>query len=185
MQHATLYRHSYTLLIERCDCFPHHGVPVLWPNLLLGHVLCLQVLMILDSENPTQFADLLNQFRGRRVVLTLGDLYRLYKGVAAKKVVNKNDVAGLEQLVKQLRALGIVLYYQPQQWDEDGNITQHLVLVLADPFGIQFLKAFAASPGRLVLLDATGGTNTYGYLLHAFGGGRVQVGRARSVHAHL
>jgi hypothetical protein len=111
--------------------------------------------------------------RERRNWMTRAEIRREAKGVAEGKRVCKNDVVGLAQQLQNLQALGAnspVILNQEQLLDNDGNIKQHLALGLADPFGLQFLKAFAASEGRIVLMDATGGTNTYGYLLYALVG---------------
>lgn len=53
-----------------------------------------------------------------------------------------------------------------QERDAEGNIKEDLVVVLADKFGLAMLNAFGAGDDRMVLLDATGGTNPYGYLLY-------------------
>ncbi|KAG5188243.1 hypothetical protein JKP88DRAFT_136992, partial [Tribonema minus] len=40
-------------------------------------------------------------------------------------------------------------------------------IVVAVAFGIAMLDAFGAGDDRMVLLDATGGTNKYGYQLYS------------------
>lgn len=47
--------------------------------------------------------------------------------------------------------------------DENGSVTQHFCAILASAFGLSMLGAFGAGDDRMVLLDATGGTNKYGY----------------------
>lgn len=46
-------------------------------------------------------------------------------------------------------------------------ITEHMCVVLADVFGVAMLNAFGAGEDRMVLLDATGGTNKYGYQFYS------------------
>jgi hypothetical protein len=55
-------------------------------------------------------------------------------------------------------------------WQErgaDGDIVKPFVAVIADKFGLAMLDAFAAGDDRMAFLDATGGTNKYGYQLYS------------------
>lgn len=51
--------------------------------------------------------------------------------------------------------------------DADGNIAKHFTAVVASSFGLAMLEAFGTGEDRMVLLDATGGTNKYGYQLYS------------------
>jgi MULE transposase domain len=50
---------------------------------------------------------------------------------------------------------------------EDGTISKHFCVIVAEQFGLAMLNAFGAGEDRMVLLDATGGTNKYGYQLYS------------------
>jgi hypothetical protein len=54
-----------------------------------------------------------------------------------------------------------------QERGADKSIAQPFCVILATTFGLRMLDAFGAGEDRMVLLDATGGTNTYGYPLYA------------------
>jgi hypothetical protein len=114
-------------------------------------------------------SDFLASFGSRRGRLSMQDIKNQQKQLAREQRILDIDVLAVEQLVGHLAGLGAanpVLLYQPQQLDAEGEISQHLVLVMADPFGLAMLDAFGAGDDRLVLLDATGGTLYYGYQLH-------------------
>lgn len=111
----------------------------------------------------------LQSFTGRRQRLSLQQVKNIAKQVARQSRVHDNDVLAIEELISSWEPLGPdnpVLFYQPQQTDAEGNITQHFVLVLASSFGLDMINAFGAGDDRMVLLDATGGTNQYGYQLY-------------------
>ena len=54
-----------------------------------------------------------------------------------------------------------------QERDTDSNIAKHFAAIVASNFGLAMLEAFGAGEDRMVLLDATGGTNKYGYQLYS------------------
>jgi hypothetical protein len=118
----------------------------------------------------TKLGDYAASFAGRATHLTIEACKRLQKRVAYNARLDSNDVAATDRLVLHvLPAMGSnnpVLHYQGQERGADGTITKHLELVLGDPFGLKMLEAAGAGPNRMVLLDATGGTNVYGYQLH-------------------
>jgi MULE transposase domain len=49
---------------------------------------------------------------------------------------------------------------------QDGSIDKAFCVILAGQFGLAMLNAFGAGADRMVLMDATGGTNKYGYQLY-------------------
>jgi len=111
----------------------------------------------------------LQSFVGRRQRLYYRDVKNLQKQLAREQKLHDNDVLAIEDLISSWEALGSdspVLFYQPQQLDADGNIEQHFVLVLSSSFGLAMINAFGAGEDRMVLMDATGGTNQYGYQLY-------------------
>jgi MULE transposase domain len=48
----------------------------------------------------------------------------------------------------------------------DGSIDKPFCVIIAGQFGLAMLNAFGAGEDRMVLMDATGGTNKYGYQLY-------------------
>jgi hypothetical protein len=132
-----------------------------------------QVVSILDKEvdkhADAQGAEYLESFTGRRKRLTLEDVKRIDKRRAREARPEANDVTAVQQLLARLQELGEnnpVLFHQEQRLDPAGDIVQDFVLVVADQFGLKMLEGFGCGPARAVLLDATGGTNKYGYQLH-------------------
>ena len=59
---------------------------------------------------------------------------------------------------------GCVVYWQPYRERGDDGQEQPLVIILQTPFQKRMLNEFGR---RLVFLDATGGTNKYGYMTYA------------------
>lgn len=121
-----------------------------------------------NAEHSGSSNDFLASF-SHRTRLSRQDIKKLANQLAREQCILENDVGAVQQLVSSLAELGDsnpVLLYQPQQLDADGEISQDLVLVMADPFGLAMLDAFGTEDDSLVLLDATGGTLYYGYQLH-------------------
>ena len=110
----------------------------------------------------------LQSFQGRRLYPSKRDIKKIQQQVARSQRLHANDVQALEDLISSWQALGDdspVLFYQPQELDADGNITQHFVLELSALWPCNDQR-FGAGEDRMVLLDATGGTNQYGYQLY-------------------
>jgi hypothetical protein len=120
-----------------------------------------------SSSRGSTFPSAFTSLRGR---LSLTAIKNVQKQIAQEFMIAESDVQAVEQLVSHLQQQGPdspVLFYQPQQVDAEDNITQHLMIVLSSPFGLAMPDAFGAGDDRMVLLDATGGTNQYGYMLHS------------------
>ncbi len=78
--------------------------------------------------------------------------------------VMEPDANALDTLIQHYTQQGYCLYYQqykpPATQDSDA---QPLIYIISTPFQQRMLDQFGR---RLVFLDATGGTNKYGYMFH-------------------
>ena len=67
------------------------------------------------------------------------------------------------ELNREYRRQGCVRHFQPYMEDSSGEVVQPLVVVLQTPFQQRMLDQFGR---RIAFLDATFGTNKYGYPLY-------------------
>jgi MULE transposase domain len=134
----------------------------------------LQVVLLLD-DMITQSApegQYMASFEGRRKRLTIDDVNKIAKRVARESFIDANDVAMVNGLVQEMHLThsaedNPVLFYQPQKLGPDGEITQHFIIVLSNRFCLSMLNAFGTENERMILMDATGGTNKCGYPVYA------------------
>jgi hypothetical protein len=71
-----------------------------------------------------------------------------------------DDAGAVDTLVGQYTDQGCVLHYQPYRPSTATTPGQPFVIILSTPFQQRMLDQFGR---RLVFMDATGGTNKYGY----------------------
>lgn len=74
-----------------------------------------------------------------------------------------DDACAVDALVPHYSDQQAVLHYQPYRSATDTAAEQPFVLILSTPFQQRMLDQFGR---RLVFLDATGGTNKYGYAFY-------------------
>ena len=116
-------------------------------------------------------------FGDARFCPTLAQITALRKRMLRDQGLNlTSDPAALAASVPRLQEAGCLGYYQPYQepCTPEGE-GQPLIIILQTPFQKRMLNEFG---GRLVHLDATFGTNKYGYPLYAV---VVRWGGVRSV----
>lgn len=80
--------------------------------------------------------------------------------------LHNDDAIATDMYIKALEehAPGTVLYYQPMQLSESGSIEQHFIWVYSSTWQQAMLKDYGS---RLVLMDATGGTNKLNFPFYA------------------
>lgn len=127
--------------------------------------------------------------------ITLPQVYAVRKKLQRRAGYGlTSDAAAVAAQMEALSELGCVLHYQPLRERCDGSgssggprrvtvqcedgLHQPLMLVLQTPFQARMLAQFG---GRLAFMDATGGTNRYGYQLQ----GMVVSGAMLSLKAGL
>ena len=74
-----------------------------------------------------------------------------------------SDVNAVDCLVHHYSEQHSVLHYQPYRPGSNSTQEQPVAIMISTPFQQRMLDQFGR---RLVFLDATGGTNKYGYMLH-------------------
>ena len=111
--------------------------------------------------------------------ITLQQVYAVRKKLQRREGYGlTSDAAAVAAQMEALSALGCVLHYQPLRERCDGGsgataqprvtiqcedgLHQPLMIVLQTPFQARMLARFG---GRLAFMDATGGTNRYGYMM--------------------
>ena len=75
-----------------------------------------------------------------------------------------SDTKAVAAQMEEYAKAGCVAYWQPYKERGDDGQEQPLVIILQTPFQKRMLNEFGR---RLVFLDATGGTNKYGYMTYA------------------
>lgn len=105
-----------------------------------------------DAEVQEGGGNLLASYRSTRLRLRHADLDRLRKQLTRESLIDVSDVKAVETLVHALQKEGVVLYYQPQVV-KDGEVVQHLTIIICSVFQRQMLRRFGA---RLSFMDATG-----------------------------
>lgn len=117
-----------------------------------------QIMILVDNAADAEVQDggenLLASYRSTRLRLRLSDLHKLRKQLTRESLIDVSDVTAVETLVRALQQKGVVLHYQPQIV-KDGEVAQHLTLIICSPFQRQMLLRFG---GRLSFMDATGGS---------------------------
>ena len=99
-----------------------------------------------------------------RYSITLAQLYALQK--KQRRLAGYGITSDPKAVAVQMEAygkVGCVAFWQPYQQHGDGQ-EQPLIIVLQTPWQQRMLNEFGR---RLVFLDATGGTNKYGYMAYA------------------
>jgi hypothetical protein len=74
-----------------------------------------------------------------------------------------SDPKAVAAQMEEYRKVGCVAFWQPYVQHADGQ-EQPLIIILQTPWQQRMLNEFGR---RLVFLDATGGTNKYGYMAYA------------------
>ena len=108
---------------------------------------------------------LLAHFSNARHVVTKEQMYALQKRMRREAgFALTSDAQAVAALMAALIQEGCVPFYQPYKQSSGQQQGQPLVIVLQTHFQKRMLDQFGR---RLVFLDATGGTNKYGYPLYS------------------
>ncbi len=110
-------------------------------------------------------ASYLAQFTNSRYKVGINQVKAILAKWRRDQALDGSDAVTLDTFAKQYDELGCVLHYQPYRpaSKDSGTDEQPFVLMLSTPLQQRMLEQFGK---RQVFLDATGGTNKYGYMLH-------------------
>ena len=122
-------------------------------------------LQVCNELNALDTSTSLAQASNARHSIILPQVYALQKQVRRQAGYGlTSDAKAVAAQMEEYDKLGCVAYWQPYRERGDHGPEQPLVIILQSPFQKRMLNEFGR---RLVFLDATGGTNKYGYMTYA------------------
>ena len=122
-------------------------------------------LQVCNELNALDTSASLAQASNARHSIILAQVYALQKQLRRLAGYGlTSDAKAVAAQMEEYDKVGCVALWQPYRELGDDGQEQPLVIILQSPFQKRMLNEFGR---RLVFLDATGGTNKYGYMTYA------------------
>ena len=125
-----------------------------------------------SNGGSSSSGSLLAVYGNSRLTVTKEQIYALKKRLRREAGLGiTDDTHAVAELVPALQHAGCLALYQPYKQASAGQGATPFIIALQTPFQQRMLNEFGR---RIAFLDATGGTNKYGYMMYALvvSGGR-------------